>query len=86
MSYRTPKEFINFSLQLCSNLSRILDLVGLANKMKLQQVVFPDGIGYDRQNSSYRTTRINSKISQIALLASRLERLHYFSCYNFMPL
>ena len=64
-----PKEFIKFSVELCGNLSKMWASGGLSSKMKVQQVVFPDGIGYDRQKECYRTPRINSIIAQIAELA-----------------
>lgn len=63
-----PKEFVDFSVKLCSNLSKLWASGGLKNKMKVQQVVFPDGIGYDRENECYRTTRVNSIFAQIAQL------------------
>ena len=34
----------------------------LNNKMKLQKVVFPEGLTYDYPNQVYRTKRINSII------------------------
>ncbi len=41
----------------------------LDNKMKLQKIVFPEGLTYDRPNEVYRTSRVNSVILQIAHLA-----------------
>ena len=64
-----PKEFIDFSVEMCGNLSKMWASGGLSNKMKVQQVVFPEGIGYDRGNECYRTERVNSIIAQISQLA-----------------
>ena len=36
---------------------------------KFQKMIFPDGLTYDRQNSTYRTGRVNTLIAQIASLA-----------------
>jgi hypothetical protein len=41
----------------------------LNNKMKLQKVVFPEGLTYDYPNQVYRTKRVNSIILCIAQLA-----------------
>ena len=39
------------------------------DKQKLQYLLFPEGMQYDKENDLVRTTRINSLFSEIALLA-----------------
>ena len=54
---------------MCQNLSKMWGSSTLSNKMKLQKIVFPDGLSYDYSNQAYRTTRVNSIIAQISHLA-----------------
>ena len=63
------KKLIDFSVSMCQNLSKIWASGNLDNKMKLQKIVFPEGLTYDRPNEVYRTGRVNSVILQISHLA-----------------
>ncbi|MBP6730429.1 MAG: recombinase family protein [Chitinophagales bacterium] len=63
------KKFIDFSFEMCQNLSGLWASADLTNKQKLQKVIFPDGLAYDHPNHTYRTKRVNSVILQIAQLA-----------------
>ena len=45
----------------------------LSEKRKIQKMVFPDGIEYDRKNDEYRTFRVNSIFSYIPLIADEVE-------------
>lgn len=42
-------------------------------KMEIQNIIFPEGILYDRENSNYRTPKINSVIRLITSIAKGLE-------------
>ena len=42
-------------------------------KMEFQNIIFPEGILYDRENSNYRTPKVNSVIRLITSLARGLE-------------
>ena len=42
-------------------------------KQKLQYLVFPDGILYDKENDTVRTERVNSLFLQIPLLARDID-------------
>ena len=44
----------------------------LAEKRKIQKMVFPDGIEYDRENDEYRTFRVNSFFSYIPVISKEL--------------
>jgi len=66
-----PEKFIDFSLSLCQNLSKTWASGDLDKKLKFQKILFPDGLAYDLQNHTYRTSRINSVILQISQLAGR---------------
>jgi len=77
------KKFVDFALKLCQDLSQIWVSGDLAQKQKFQKMIFPDGLTYDRQNSTYRTGRVNTLIAQIASLArvsaeNKTENSHHF--------
>lgn len=63
------KKLIDFSVEICRNLSEMWASSGLTDKMKLQKMMFPDGVEYDMDFQCYRTPRINSLILEIAGLA-----------------
>ena len=44
-------------------------------KRQLQNLVFPSGIGYDKQNDSVQTKRVNSIFSAIPLLTKDLDEI-----------
>ena len=48
------------AISISSNLLETWDLADSTGKEKLQYLVFPDGIHYNRKNDDYRTTRVNS--------------------------
>jgi site-specific DNA recombinase len=54
---------------MCQNLSKIWGSSTLDNKMKMQKVLFPEGLTYDYPNQVYRTKRVNSIVLCIAQLA-----------------
>ena len=58
---------IEKALKISSNLSEIWTSGDLTQKKKIQNLVFPSGIGYDKSNGKVRTTRVNSisPVSQI---------------------
>jgi site-specific DNA recombinase len=68
------EKFVDFSISMCQNLSRIWGSSNLTNKIKFQEIVFPEGISYDMPNHAYRTKRVNSVILQISHLATVSER------------
>ena len=58
-----------------SKLHEIWDCGDLGQKRQLQNLVFPSGIGYDKQNDKVQTTRVNSIFSAIPLLTKDLEKI-----------
>ncbi len=66
------ENFVVFSISLCQNLSKIWASGSLDSKMKLQKIVFPEGLSYDLPNHTYRTKRVNSVILQVSHLAKVL--------------
>ena len=58
-----------------SRLNEIWTYGDLEQKQKLQRLVFPSGIGYDKQNNRVRTKRVNSIFSSIPLLTKDLDKI-----------
>jgi hypothetical protein len=63
------KKLINFSTELCHNLSRLLVSEDLTERIKFPRMLFPGCIESDRQNITHRTQRVNTPILCIAQLA-----------------
>ena len=59
---------IDKALIMSSRLNETRTYGDLEQKQKLQRLVFPSGIGYDKQNNRVRTKRVNSIFSAIPLL------------------
>ena len=55
----------------------------LEQKQKLQRLVFPSGIGYDKQNNRVRTKRVNSIFSSIPLLTKDLAQIKNGELINY---
>ena len=64
---------IEKAIKLSSKLNTAWDLADYSNKQKLQYLMFPDGMFYNKKNNLCRTIRVNSIFSAIAEL-SRLSR------------
>ena len=56
------------------NLTEIWTCGDLVQKMKIQNLVFPSGLGYDKSNGKVRTTRVNSIFSCIPEIAKKLKK------------
>jgi hypothetical protein len=63
---------IDKALKISSNLSYIWTSGDLTQKKKIQNLVFPSGIGYDKSKGRVRTTRVNSIFSCIPYIAREL--------------
>jgi site-specific DNA recombinase len=54
-----PEKVIAQAVEICSNLSGLWVSGGYDQKVQLQNLLFPEGVLYDRGNDNYRTTKIN---------------------------
>jgi site-specific DNA recombinase len=54
---------------LCLNLATVWREGSIGVKEKLQKLLFPEGLAYDRQIGAFRTDKINSIIAVIARLS-----------------
>jgi DNA invertase Pin-like site-specific DNA recombinase len=65
-------KMVEKSLELACNLQNIWNLGNYRIREKLQYLVFPQGILFDRKNEVFRTREINSIFLQIALVSQNL--------------
>jgi len=56
-------------LEIAKNISSAWLSAGFENKQRLQKLVYPEGIGYNKEEGIVRTSKINSLFSEIAPLA-----------------
>ncbi len=68
------ENYINFSVKFCSNINKIWELNDYETKQKLQHLIFPQGIIYERANHTYRTEKINEVFLYISNLTTVLEQ------------
>jgi DNA invertase Pin-like site-specific DNA recombinase len=60
---------IENAIKLSSKLNTAWDLADYTNKQKLQYLLFPEGMFYNKENNTCRTQRVNSIFSAIAELS-----------------
>ncbi|WP_223233409.1 recombinase family protein [Chitinophaga sp. CF418] len=68
-SISNPEEAIEQALLLSCKLPVVWSSSDAGAKEKLQKLIFPDGIVYDRKNESFRTPKVNTIFSRIAHLS-----------------
>lgn len=73
ITFSNLQKVIKHALEICENPLILWEKLDLYGKRILQNMLFPDGIRYDRQNDLYRTTRINSFFAIIPQLAGLLK-------------
>jgi site-specific DNA recombinase len=66
---------IDKALKMSSNLSDIWTSGDLNQKRKIQNLVFPSGIGYDKQNGKVRTKSVNAIFSSFPLISRDMQKL-----------
>lgn len=69
MSSSNLQMAIDKALKMSSNLSELWASGDLPQKKKIQSLVFPSGIGYDKLKGKVQTKRVNSIFSAIPLLS-----------------
>ena len=81
-----PISLINHSLEIISNLSDFWVSGDYHHKRKLQEVLFPGGILFDKQVNNYRTPQRNLIITLTGSLSNDLERNKNRQTKNFSDL
>jgi len=59
------ESFISEGLEIAANLAVLWENGDFQDRQRVQSLVFPDGISYDKENGNYRTPRVNSVFSLI---------------------
>ena len=65
---------IDLALKISSNLSGLWVSSDLHQQKKIQKLVFPSGIGYDKQNDIVQTNKVNALFSAISLLSMEIQK------------
>ena len=74
---------IEKALEMSSNLNEIWTSGDLIQKKKIQRLVFPSGLGYDKQNNKVQTPRVNSLFSLIPSISKDLKEIKNGEPINF---
>lgn len=69
-----PEKCIQKCLDYASKLASLWDLSDYGEKQRLQFLLYPDGISYDREKDTYRTGRVNAVFSCMSSLARVLDK------------
>ncbi len=69
------KNFIELGLKMGVNLCESWEKGDFQEKRRVQTVVFPEGVIFDRENEGYRTPRVNTFFSLTALFSARLKEI-----------
>ncbi len=67
------EEAVEKSLLIAQNISSAWVMASFENKQRLQQLIFPQGILYNKQKGVVRTKRVNSLFEEIPMLARVLD-------------
>ncbi len=67
-------KYIDFSITIAGNLNKIWTSGNYQLKQKVQYLMFPDGILYDKKDGDYLTQRVNTVFSWMSSVAKVLEK------------
>jgi site-specific DNA recombinase len=74
---------IEKALKMSSNLSDLWVSGDLKQKGRIQNLVFPSGIGYNKLNGGVQTKRVNAIFSSIPLLTKDLSKIKSGESINY---
>ncbi len=66
---------IDKALNLSASLENIWTKGDLKQKQKLQNLVFPSGLGYDKSNDRVRTPKVNAIFGSIPILTKEISNI-----------
>ncbi len=66
---------IYLTLTLSESLEKIWTEGDLKQRQKLQNLVFPSGLGYDKSNDQVRTPKVNSIFGSIPILSKEISNI-----------
>ena len=70
-------------MKISSNLNELWTSGDLTQKKKLQNLVFPSGIGYDKLKGEVRTKKVNSIFASIPLISKDLAQIKNGESINY---
>ena len=70
MSSSNIEKVVQNSLAISQNISQAWSSAEYQHKQRLQKMVFPEGIMYNKQNGVVRTSKVNLIFNEIPLLVS----------------
>ena len=70
-------------MKISSNLNELWVSGDLTQKKKIQTLVFPSGIGYNKLNREVRTKKVNSIFSSIPMISEGLAQIKNGESINF---
>lgn len=62
------ESYMDFTFKMCLNLPEMWQKADFHSKQKLQTLVFPEGVLYNKEKDDYRTDRVNTFFAAIPLL------------------
>ena len=83
LSSSNLQKAINKALKISSNLNELWVSGDLTQKKKIQNLVFPSGIGYNKLNGEVRTKKVNSVFSSIPMISEGLAQIKNGELINF---
>ena len=66
---------IDKALSLSASLEKIWNEGDLKQKQKLQNLVFPSGLGYEKSNDRVRTPKVNAIFGSIPILSKEISNI-----------
>ncbi len=73
-NFSNQEKGIHAAMTICSKLASLWDSATVSIKEKLQKLLLPEGIYYNRENSTLRTTAVNPIFELIAQLAGSFDK------------
>jgi hypothetical protein len=73
MSYATEPKALDLALNYAPKLSSLWVNGNLNEKRKIQKMIFPEAIEYDRKTDQYRNLRVNSFFSYIPVITKDVD-------------
>ena len=67
-------EYIRFTIKMSSSLNEIWRISDIGMKQNIQNLVFPEGIRFNKKTDNYRTLRVNSFFAVMGSLSNEMQK------------
>ena len=71
--------YINLGLNMKDNILKLWQIANIGNKKRIQNLTFPDGLIYNKENDDIEPIRIDSKHARISVIENRYNKQ---TCYR----